>query len=97
MKLFLFLYLYLFIGFKRIPPFAFNKRIDPGPTLAERVGHRRELQLHPERFEHENVDADWVAQRCDIVDHIIELHGHIIGMALSPDHRLVSMFVILGV
>ncbi|XP_065567119.1 F-box/WD repeat-containing protein 5-like [Artemia franciscana] len=75
------------IGFKRIPPFAFNKRIDPGPTLAERVAHRRELQLHPERFEHENVDADWVAQRCDIVDHIIELHGHIIGMALSPDHR----------
>ena len=24
----------------------------------------------------------------DKIDHVIEMHGHIIGMSLSPDHRL---------
>lgn len=37
---------------------------------------------------------DWlnyqsVADKFDKVDHLIDLHGHIIGMGLSPDHRSV--------
>lgn len=24
----------------------------------------------------------------DSLDHVIDIHGHIIGMGLSPDHRL---------
>ena len=30
-----------------------------------------------------------VHDRFDKVDHIIDLHGHIIGMGLSPDHRYI--------
>lgn len=38
------------------------------------------------------VDPDWldyesVASRFDKVDKLIDLHGHVIGMGLSPDHR----------
>lgn len=38
------------------------------------------------------MDPDWldyesVASRFDKVDKLIDLHGHIIGMGLSPDHR----------
>lgn len=37
-------------------------------------------------------DPDWnnydaVADRFDKIDKVIDLHGHIIGMALSPDNR----------
>lgn len=40
----------------------------------------------------QRVDPDWlnydsVSDRFDKVDKLIDLHGHIIGMALSPDHR----------
>ena len=31
--------------------------------------------------------VDQGAEHFDTVDHLIELHGHIIGMCLSPDHR----------
>lgn len=27
----------------------------------------------------------------DSLDHVIDIHGHIIGMGLSPDHRWVLM------
>lgn len=33
------------------------------------------------------LDFDAVAERFDKIDHLIDLHGHIIGMGLSPDHR----------
>lgn len=38
------------------------------------------------------IDPDWlnydsVSSRFDKVDKLIDLHGHIIGMGLSPDHR----------
>lgn len=28
----------------------------------------------------------------DSLDHVIDIHGHIIGMGLSPDHRLENIF-----
>lgn len=33
------------------------------------------------------LDFDSVADKFDTIDHIIDLHGHIVGMGLSPDHR----------
>lgn len=72
------------IGFKRMRSVNFPARLDPGPSLKERVALLKEMQQRP--------DPDWlnfdaVADKFDKVDHLIDLHGHIIGMALSPDHR----------
>lgn len=32
-------------------------------------------------------DVDSIAEKFDSPDHLIDLHGHILGMRLSPDHR----------
>lgn len=107
------------LGFKKINPITFNGRIDPGPTLKERIEeYKRRRQL--ERSGEQDAGVNWadyprVAHRFDEagnthtiissiilqlmqnldyrqnhffqVDKIIDLHGHVIGMALSPDHR----------
>ena len=36
-------------------------------------------------------DYEAVANRFDVIDHIIDLNGHIIGMCLSPDHRFLHL------
>ncbi|XP_067001558.2 F-box/WD repeat-containing protein 5 [Anabrus simplex] len=81
------------IGFKRIKKVSFPRKMDPGPSLRERLAERAQQK---ER-ERQNVDSprpepNWlvyedVADKFDKVDHLIDLHGHIIGMGLSPDHR----------
>lgn len=79
------------VGFKRIKNLKFPTRLDPGPSLRERIAQRERER------ERQNSDAfftNWlnyesVADQFDKVDHLIDLHGHIIGMGLSPDHRLV--------
>jgi hypothetical protein len=40
------------------------------------------MRDHPEALEAEVSDGSF-----DDVDQLIEMNGHIIGMALSPDHR----------
>uniref|UniRef100_A0A182SSB3 F-box domain-containing protein n=1 Tax=Anopheles maculatus TaxID=74869 RepID=A0A182SSB3_9DIPT len=96
------------IGFKRITSVNFPRRLDPGPSLRERIALRnrqRELQvimaeMSPEEIrlqyilqnEEPPMEPNWanyeaVAGRFDKVDKLIDLHGHIIGMGLSPDHR----------
>ncbi|KAL1491654.1 hypothetical protein ABEB36_012218 [Hypothenemus hampei] len=79
------------IGFKRIKPFVFPKKMDPGPTLKERLilQEQRKEQM---RSASPSKDPDWldfekVADKFDKIDHLIDLHGHIVGMGLSPDHR----------
>lgn len=82
------------IGFKRIKSVSFPCKLDPGPSLRERLAEReREKENaglpHPE--------PNWlvyeeVANKFDKVDHLIDLHGHIVGMGLSPDHRYVDAF-----
>ncbi|XP_061396334.1 F-box/WD repeat-containing protein 5 [Musca vetustissima] len=74
------------IGIKRIRHVTFPKKLDLGPSLKERVAAKKEKNQVREP------DPDWnnydsVADRFDKVDKVIDLHGHIIGMALSPDHR----------
>ncbi|XP_013115247.1 F-box/WD repeat-containing protein 5 isoform X2 [Stomoxys calcitrans] len=74
------------IGIKRINHVTFPKKLDPGPSLKERVAARKE------RNQMRDPDPDWnnyesVSDRFDKIDKVIDLHGHIIGMALSPDHR----------
>uniref|UniRef100_A0A1B6DP33 F-box domain-containing protein n=2 Tax=Clastoptera arizonana TaxID=38151 RepID=A0A1B6DP33_9HEMI len=84
------------IGLKRIKPKPFPKIIDHGPSLQERIEERR--RNRERERERANTgsppppDPDWldyaaVADKFDTVDHVIDLHGHIIGMGLSPDHR----------
>ncbi|BFF93438.1 F-box/WD repeat-containing protein 5 [Drosophila madeirensis] len=78
------------IGFKRIRNVYFPKKLDPGPSLKERIAAKR-AAAQQQQQEPRN-DPDWwnydsVKDRFDQVDKVIDLHGHIIGMALSPDHR----------
>lgn len=64
------------IGIKRIKPFqAFS---DDGSRLLPNVSANTH---QPDRGDDVNDD----------VDHLIDMHGHIIGMTLSPDHRLVRL------
>ncbi|XP_030555554.1 F-box/WD repeat-containing protein 5 [Drosophila novamexicana] len=78
------------IGFKRIRNVNFPKKLDPGPTLKERIAAKRLADQQQQQSP--RTDPDWwdyesVKDRFDQVDKVIDLHGHIIGMALSPDHR----------
>ncbi|XP_049283104.1 F-box/WD repeat-containing protein 5 isoform X2 [Anopheles funestus] len=78
------------IGFKRITSVNFPRRLDPGPSLRERIALRdrqRELQNEDPPNEPNWANYEAVAGRFDKVDKLIDLHGHIIGMGLSPDHR----------
>nr|CAD7205018.1 unnamed protein product [Timema douglasi] len=75
------------VGFKRVRGVTFPRKMSPGPTLSERLARRA-----AERENSQQPDPNWlvfeeVADRFDKVDHLIDLHGHIIGMGLSPDHR----------
>ncbi|XP_037959017.1 F-box/WD repeat-containing protein 5-like [Teleopsis dalmanni] len=72
------------IGIKRIRNVNFPKRLDPGLPLRERLAARRAAQreVRPE-------PAISAVQNFNTPDKIIDLHGHIVGMALSPDHRFV--------
>lgn len=64
----------------------FPKKLDPGLTLRERIARQREQNNQP-AVELDWLDYEAVQDRFDKVDHLIDLHGHIIGMGLSPDHR----------
>lgn len=72
--------------------------MEPGPSLAERVAERKRKNSEmPQRPEINWLDFESVADKFDKVDHLIDLHGHIIGMGLSPDHRffILSYFFLL--
>ncbi|KAH8298179.1 hypothetical protein KR018_010563 [Drosophila ironensis] len=78
------------IGFKRIRNVYFPKKLDPGPSLKQRIAAKKAAERQQQ--ETPRTDPDWwdyesVKDRFDQVDKVIDLHGHIIGMALSPDHR----------
>ncbi|XP_024867639.1 F-box/WD repeat-containing protein 5 isoform X2 [Temnothorax curvispinosus] len=76
------------VGFKRINVVTFPRRLDPGPSLRERIAQQkreRERQNTPPMEDWLNYES--VADKFDKIDHLIDLHGHIIGMGLSPDHR----------
>ncbi|XP_014283920.1 F-box/WD repeat-containing protein 5 [Halyomorpha halys] len=77
------------IGFKRIKSVKFPKVISRGPSVKERLAKRRERLLGGRpSFEEPNWgDYQSVVRKYDEVDHVMDLHGHIIGMSLSPDHR----------
>ncbi|XP_054282174.1 F-box/WD repeat-containing protein 5 isoform X2 [Macrosteles quadrilineatus] len=84
------------IGLKRIKPVSFPPVLPPGASLQERLAERRERRQREREREDAGFppppDPDWldyaaVADRFDTIDHVIDLHGHIIGMGLSPDHR----------
>ncbi|XP_004531683.1 F-box/WD repeat-containing protein 5 isoform X2 [Ceratitis capitata] len=76
------------IGIKRIRNVKFPKKLDPGPSLKERIAAKKAAKTENQL----RADPDWwnfesVAHLFDKVDKVIDLHGHIIGMSLSPDHR----------
>ncbi|XP_063242847.1 F-box/WD repeat-containing protein 5 isoform X2 [Bacillus rossius redtenbacheri] len=77
------------IGFKRIEAVTFPRKMSPGPSLRERLA-RRERERESRQLRDPDAEPNWlvyeeVADRFDKVDHLIDLHGHIIGMGLSPD------------
>ncbi|XP_067139924.1 F-box/WD repeat-containing protein 5 [Centruroides vittatus] len=74
------------IGIKKIKPFTFVERIATTPSLSQRLAE------HQERLQFPEPSPDWNDEKSvnhlfDQVDVVIEIHGHIIGMGLSPDHR----------
>lgn len=76
------------LGFKHIMNLHFPKHLAPGPPIQERLAAR---QRERER-ERDGEEVDWtnyesVKYMFDEPDKVIDLQGHIIGMALSPDHR----------
>ncbi|XP_053996720.1 F-box/WD repeat-containing protein 5 isoform X1 [Hylaeus anthracinus] len=74
------------VGFKRIKNLKFPTRLDPGPSLRERLAQRERERERQNPYAN-YLDYESVADKFDKVDHVIDLHGHIIGMGLSPDHR----------
>lgn len=83
--------LFFFIGIKRIKPISFPRRMDPGLPFRERIANlNKEYQpAHENPNDMPNLNAEGTDY--DEVDHLIDLHGHIIGMGLSPDHRFDSI------
>ncbi|GAB1869324.1 F-box/WD repeat-containing protein 5 [Camponotus japonicus] len=76
------------VGFKRIKLVTFPRRLDPGPSLRERIAQRERERERPSTPSVEDwLNYQSVADKFDKIDHSIDLHGHIIGMGLSPDHR----------
>lgn len=74
------------VGFKRIKPFKFAERVTETLSLSQRLAERQERNSVP------SVSPNWQDEESavpffDKIDHVIDLHGHIIGMGLSPDHR----------
>lgn len=67
------------VGFKRIKPFRFAEPEKEPPSLLQRLAQRQEARREPL--------PDPLEQAFDDVDHLVDMHGHIIGMGLSPDHR----------
>ncbi|KAL3282729.1 hypothetical protein HHI36_005900 [Cryptolaemus montrouzieri] len=83
------------VGIKRIRAFKFPERIDPGPSLKERqmlLDERKRL-LDNGMNDIRWIDFDSVAETFDAPDHLIDLHGHILGMRLSPDQRFLYVTV----
>ncbi|XP_015436103.1 PREDICTED: F-box/WD repeat-containing protein 5 [Dufourea novaeangliae] len=81
------------IAFKRIKDLKFPTSIYPGRLYSLRERKRdRKLERERERErERENpngnfLDVESIADKFDKIDHVIDLHGHIVGMGLSPDH-----------
>lgn len=81
---------------------SFPPVLPPGASLQERLAERRERRQREREREDAGFppppDPDWldyaaVADRFDTIDHVIDLHGHIIGMGLSPDHRYVYYII----
>lgn len=78
------------VGFKLVHHVNFPKTLERGPSLKERIAIKKQermLQNSEPRIEPDWLDYEAVADHFDPVDAIIDLHGHILGMGLSPDHR----------
>lgn len=57
-------------------------------TLARQLKEKAARQNNPD---HADNNADLIESFFDAVDHVIDFNGHIIGMALSPDERFLSL------
>lgn len=71
--------------------------MDLGPTLKERLVLQEQRKEQSPSQDPDWLDFDKVADKFDKIDHLIDLHGHIVGMGLSPDHRFVSRFRLLWI
>ena len=80
------------IGIKRIKPFLFEEFVSETASLSKRLEERRQEKERERETQALVASPNWqeeetVSHLFDNVDYTIDLKGHIIGMALSPDHR----------
>lgn len=87
------------IAIKRMSRIRFRKDMDFSKSLAQRETERRSKRRMAERRSRldqqqpvENNITNWhdykaVSHKFDGLDYLIEMHGRIMGMALSPCHR----------
>ena len=68
------------IGIKKITSLEAPNRVDPSTSSGD-------PSLLPNVADNDHGIFNGQNNEFDTVDHLIELHGHIIGMCLSPDHR----------
>ncbi|XP_014256657.1 F-box/WD repeat-containing protein 5 isoform X2 [Cimex lectularius] len=73
------------IGFKKIPRVNFPKVLKRGLSVKERLAKQKERSATSPGPNWQ--DYNKVSDKFDRIDHVMDLHGHIIGMCLSPDHR----------
>lgn len=77
------------IGIKKVGKVNFPRKLEPGPTIQERIAlreRRRQLERLIDSLSPEEARLQ-IANRFDTIDELIELEGHIIGLCLSPDNR----------
>ena len=89
------------IGIKRMSQVRFGKNFDFSKSLAQREFERKQARRRAQRQRQTTEAAlpaltDWhnykaVKNKFDNLDYLIEMHGRIVGMALSPCHRYFSL------
>ena len=79
------------IGFKYVTEQDLPIESELGTTLIERVRERQIEHEQQNAIEEADIPELINAENFDNIDHIIDLHGSIIGMALSPDQRYLKL------
>ena len=85
-------YLIFTTGLRTYTPHQIGIKKISSLEAAHRVGSTassEHLSLLPNVTDNDHGIFNGANNEFDTVDHLIELHGHIIGMCLSPDHRYI--------
>ncbi|KAH6947674.1 hypothetical protein HPB50_020713 [Hyalomma asiaticum] len=67
------------VGFKHIKPFRLAEPQEEPSSFLQRIARQQEKRRVP--------PGPFYRSPSDVIDHLVDIHGHIIDMAISPDHR----------